>query len=66
MPKAEERTRPKVNMPKLKLELVENESEEDDEKQSEVDEMLELVLQKEMQENPNILEEFDDVEELKK
>jgi len=53
-------------MPKLKLELVENESEEDDEKQSEVDEMLELVLQKEMQENPNILEEFDDVEELKK
>jgi len=53
-------------MPRLKIELCEEEESEDGEKQNEIDEMLEAVLQKEMEENPNILEEFDDVEELKK
>jgi hypothetical protein len=54
-------------MPRLKLEMVETEDSEDGDKQNEeIDEMLEAVLQKEMEENPNILEEFDDIEELKK
>jgi len=47
--------------------MVETEDSEDGDKQNEeIDEMLEAVLQKEMEENPNILEEFDDIEELKK
>jgi len=46
--------------------MCEQEDSEKDEEMNEVDEMLEQVLEREMQENPNILEEFDDVEELKK